>query len=152
MATKKAAKKTVRSAKKTVKGKAEEKPKTRKKRENTRPGKNGGRLNTGPGPGRPKDSPEVRALKAFVRSAKAEHQSVLSEMIDSGEYRDLMLRVIREQSRSGKIEALKFLYESVEGKPTLPVESKGGLLAHQPNLTPEQLQAVLTNSIAGETE
>lgn len=147
MASKKAAKKTVRSAKKTVKGKAEEKPKTRKKSETTRPGRNGGRLNKGPGPGRPKDSPEVKAMKTFIRSGKAENQALLSEMIESGEYRQLLQKVIKQQVRTGKIDALRFLFESVEGKANQPIEGRGGLLARQPNLTPEDLQETIERSL-----
>lgn len=108
----KASKKTVKAARKTVTQKTDEKP-------ITRPGRNGGRLNAGPGPGRPKDPPEVKAQKQLVKTAQGECSDILQELIENGELRKFMRDTIQKQAQAGRIDALRWLCEYTE-PPTAP--------------------------------
>jgi len=61
------------------------------------------------GYGRPKVKEEVKAVK------DANYQ-LLNELVKSGKYNEIMLEVIENQRANGKIDALKFLSDSVIGK------------------------------------
>lgn len=95
-----AKKKTVQATGKTVK--------------TTRPGRNGGRLNAGPGPGRPTETEEQKAAKALFRTAKSECSDILQELVTSGRLRTFLVQAIEHQAKSGRIDGVRWLCEYVD--------------------------------------
>ena len=61
------------------------------------------------GYGRPK-------LKEEVKAVKDANYQLLNELVKSGKYAEILMEVIESQRVNGRIDALKFLSESVIGK------------------------------------
>jgi len=68
------------------------------------------------GYGRPKIKDEVKAVKNA-------NYEILNELVKSGKYNEIMLEVIENQRVNGKIDALRFLSESVVGKEPVKIPS-----------------------------
>lgn len=68
------------------------------------------------GYGRPKVKEEVKAVKDA-------NYNLLNELVKSGKYNEIMLEVIENQRANGRIDALKFLSDSVIGKEPVKIPS-----------------------------
>ena len=94
------------------------------KKKKMRPGRNPhtkkpqGLLKTDAGPGRPKDTPEVKEIKAAIRTGREMNAITIRILIETGKYKKILLKTIEQQARAGRLDALKWLVESTEPIPS----------------------------------
>lgn len=98
---------------------------------------------TGNPNGRPKLTEEEKKERSIQKYLETANAQLVQDLIESGEYRDLLLTAVRNTVAEGKIDGFKFLNDYNGNKPLNKSEVNGNLNTTTIELTIEQKEAIV---------